>query len=219
MIVDWKTTHPLMRFVNLDNVLISRSAMVRAPAWGERVVDAAQTPLVVAGELGRQRIVWLSFDVLESTWPLRVSFPIFVANAVDWLNPATIRASQRHVAAGAPFRFTLNEPITEAELALPDGTTEALVLDPEAPELAVGNTGRQGIYQVRWGTNRVDFAVNLLDSAETRNQPREALDLGRFGTVEAVTVRRASVEVWRWIALAALAVLMFEWWFYHRRTA
>jgi hypothetical protein len=219
MIVDWKTAHPLMRFVNLDNVLISRSAAVPAPEWGERVVDAAQTPLIVAGELGRQRIVWVGFDLLESTWPLRVSFPIFVANAIDWLNPAMIRASQRHVAAGAPFRLSLDQPVGEAELRFPDDSSEALVLDPEAPELVVGNTGQQGVYQVQWGTNRIDFAVNLLDKAETYNQPRESLDMGRFGTVDAVTLRRASVEIWRWIALGALAVLLFEWWFYHRRTA
>jgi len=219
MIVDWKTTHPLMRFVSLDNVLISRSAAVPAPDWGERVVDASQTPLIVAGERGRQRIAWVGFDVLESTWPLRVSFPIFVANAIDWLNPAMIRASQRQVTAGAPFRLSLDQPVSEAELVFPDGNTQALVLDPEAPEFVIGNTGRQGVYRVQWGTNHVDFAVNLLDKAETRTEPREALDLGRFGTVDAVTFRRASVEIWRWIALVALAVLLFEWWFYHRRTA
>lgn len=219
MIVDWKTTHPLMRFVSLDNVMISRARAVPAPDWGERVVDSAQTPLVVAGERGRQRIVWIGFDLLESTWPLRVSFPIFMANAIDWLNPEMIRASQRQVAAGTPFRLSLDQPLSEAELVRPDGSREALVLDPQAPELVVGNTERQGVYRVQWGTNRIEFAVNLLNRAETLTQPRESLDMGRFGSVEAVTIRRASVEIWRWIALGALAVLLFEWWFYHRRTA
>ena len=32
-------------------------------------------------------------------------------------------------------------------------------------------------------------------------------------------VKRANVELWRWIAAAALAFLLFEWWFYHKRTA
>jgi hypothetical protein len=27
------------------------------------------------------------------------------------------------------------------------------------------------------------------------------------------------MEMWRWIVAIALAVLLFEWWFYHRRTA
>jgi hypothetical protein len=62
------------------------------------------------------------------------------------------------------------------------------------------------------------FAANVLDSMESNTQPRESLDFGRFGEVEATAVRKANLELWRWIAAAALAVLLFEWWFYHRRT-
>lgn len=218
-IVDWKSTHPLMRYVSLDNVVVSRSVAVPPPDWGERVIDAAQTPLLVAGDLGRQRIAWLAFDVLESTWPLRVSFPIFVANAVDWLNPATLRAAQQRVPAGMPFRMPLEQPLNRVEVTSPDGTTHPIPLDPSATELIYGNTDRQGVYQIRWENGETTFAVNLLSEAETRTQPREALDLGKFGTVAAATTRRASVEVWRWIALGALGIMMFEWWFYHRRTA
>jgi len=32
-------------------------------------------------------------------------------------------------------------------------------------------------------------------------------------------MRRANLEIWRWIAAFGLAVLLFEWWYYHRRTA
>ena len=219
VIVDWRLTHPLMRFVSLDNVLIARSTLITPPDWGVRVVDASATPLVVAGELGGQRVVWVGFDLLESTWPLRVSFPIFIANAVDWLNPATIRASQRLVRAGEPFRLTLDQPITSATVIRPDGQVDTVSVDPTTTEFVYGDTGRQGLYRLRWGTNETAFAVNLLDAQETDTWPREALDLGRFGTIEATVLRRASVEIWRWIALAALAVLLFEWWFYHRRTA
>lgn len=218
-IVDWRLTHPLMRFVSLDNVAIARSLRVAPPDWGVRVVDAAATPLVVAGELGRQRVVWVGFDLLESTWPLRVSFPIFVANAVDWLNPAAIRAGQRSVRAGEPFRLSLEQPTAAVTVTRPDGQAETVPVDPTAVEFVYGDTVRQGLYRLQWATNQTSFAVNLVDAQETDIRPREALDLGPFGTVEASVVRRASVEIWRWIALAALAVLLFEWWYYHRRTA
>ncbi len=37
-------------------------------------------------------------------------------------------------------------------------------------------------------------------------------------SVSATTLHRANMELWRTIAAIALCVLMFEWWYYHRRT-
>jgi Ca-activated chloride channel homolog len=218
-IVDWKATHPLLRFVTFDNVAIAKTASVKTPAWAVAVVESPQTPLVLAGELARQRIVWVGFDVLDSNWPMRISFPIFVANAVEWLNPASIQAGQLLVPAGNPFRLALEGSTTSAEVRLPDAVTRKLELDPKASELMFGDTARRGVYQLTAGTNTTTFCVNLLDAAETDTHPRSELDFGRFGTVSATTTKRANLELWRWIAAAALTVLLFEWWYYHRRTA
>ena len=48
--------------------------------------------------------------------------------------------------------------------------------------------------------------------------PRESLQLGRYTKVAATTLQRTNMELWRTIAGIALAVLMFEWWYYNRRT-
>ena len=96
-IVDWRSTHPVLRYVGFDNVQISKSLLVKTPTWAVSLVDSSQAPLIIAGELARQRIVWVGFDPLESNWPLRISFPIFIANAVDWLNPASARPFPRKV--------------------------------------------------------------------------------------------------------------------------
>ena len=218
-IVDWKSAHPLLRFVSFDNVQVARALAIKTPAWAIAVADSPQTPLILAGELARQRIVWLGFDTLESTWPLRISFPIFIANAVDWLNPASIQAAQLLVKAGEPFRLALGEPVKSAEMMYPDGATKSLSLDPNAQELVFGDTARQGVYRLTLGTNQMVFCVDLLDSAESDTHPRAELDFGKFGSVTATTMRRANLEIWRWIAAIGLAVLMFEWWYYHRRTA
>jgi Ca-activated chloride channel homolog len=219
LIVDWRSTHPLLRFVSFDNVNIARTRAVQTPPWAESIVDSTQAPLLLTGDFGRQRIVWVGFDLLESDWPLRVSFPIFIANAVDWLNPASIQAQHRLVPAGQPIRLALTEPVPTAVITSPDGREAVVTLDPQARELVFGQTTRQGIYRVSAGARETLFAVNLLDSIETNTRPREELDFGRFGEVAASTTRRANLEIWRWIAALGLAVLLFEWWYYHRRTA
>ena len=217
-IVDWKSAHPLLRFVNFDNVQLAESLAVKPPTWGLSLVDSAQTPLIIAGEISHQRLIWIGFDPLQSTWPLRISFPIFMANAVDWLNPASAVSSQFLVQPGSAFRLGLPQPIGSAQLTTPDGKTKSLSVEEGARELVIGDTSRQGVYRVKAGTNTVTFCVNLMDSNESNITPRDELPIGKYAKVAAATMRRASLELWRWIVLAGLLVLLFEWWWYHKRT-
>ena len=218
LIVDWKNTHSLLRFVNFDNVQIAEALQVKPPDWGVSLVDSPETPLIIAGQRDRQRIIWIGFDVLQSTWPLRLSFPIFIANAVEWLNPASTSAAELMVRAGDPFRHGLSQKITGAQLTGPDGKTKPLLIEPNASEILVGDTFRQGIYHLKAGTNDVTFCVNLMDSAESNITPREELPFGKYAKVAASMLKRANMELWRWIAGAGLLLLLFEWWFYHKRT-
>lgn len=94
-IVDWRGTHPLLRFVPFDNVAVAETLTAKTPTWTVPLVEARPTPLILAGELERCRVIWLGFDSLQSAWPLRVSFPIFIANAVEWLHPATVAGGCR----------------------------------------------------------------------------------------------------------------------------
>jgi Ca-activated chloride channel homolog len=199
-------------------VHVVKSLMVKTPSWAMSLAESPQASVIVAGELQHQRIVWVGFDALESDWPLRISFPIFIANASDWLNPANARNSQLLVHAGDPFRFSLSEPVTSAQITMPDNTTRKLEVQAKAKEIVFGETLRQGTYRLRAGTNDATFCVNLLDAAESNIKPRDELKLGKYSQVSATTLHRANMELWRWIAGVALAVLLFEWWYYHRRT-
>jgi hypothetical protein len=219
VIVGLKSTHPLLRFASLDNVQIKESLEVRTPNWATAIAESAQKTLIAAGEFQRRRIVWIGFDTLDSNWPLRVSFPIFIANAVEWLNPAAANAAQFSVRAGEPFRLNLVDPVAAAEVTLPDGSVRRLKLDADAREIVFGDTMKQGIYKLRAGTNATTFCVNVLDAAESDTTPRAEIQFGKYAKVKSTTQSRANMEIWRWFSLFALAVLLFEWWWYHKRTA
>lgn len=165
-----------------------------------------------------QRILWLGFDLLESNWPLRISFPIFIANAIEWLNPANAKNAQLLIKAGDAFRLPLAHPEKSAQVTVPGGLAKSFNLDPEASEFVFGDTYKQGAYQVRIGTNDMTFCVDLLDSAESNIKPRDEMQLGKYTKVAATSMQRANMELWRTIAALALLMLLAEWWYYHRRT-
>jgi hypothetical protein len=137
---------------------------------------------------------------------------------VEWLNPENARNAQLLVKAGDAFRLGLSEPQTSAQVTLPDGTVRKLALDSTANEVIFGDTFRQGVYHLRVGTNEATFCVDLLDGDESNIKPKVELQLGKYTKVSASTTHRANMELWRTIAAIALGVLLFEWWYYHRRT-
>lgn len=216
-VIDWRSTHPLMRFVGLESVQVGKTLSVAPPAWGQVVVESTRTPLVVAGDVGRSRVVWIGFDLLESTWPLRIGFPIFVANALEWLDPEGRRSVSDTVQPGQALRWPVVSDATEARVVRPDGTAETVAIGAGMREVLHAGTERQGIYRIESGTNSALYAVNLMDPAETDVRPAEKIDLGRRGDVAAADPVQGGRELWRIFAACVLAVMLLEWWWFHRR--
>jgi Ca-activated chloride channel family protein len=218
-IVDWKAAHPLLRYSGFDNVRVMREPRRQDPDVGHVAGrGAAGVAHVSPASWAANASSGSASTSLESEWPRRVSFPIFIANAVEWLNPANARSGQLLVKAGDPFRLALTEPVASAQVIVPGGAAKTLTLDPNANELVFGDTLKQGIYRVHLGTNETVFCVNLLDAAESNIKPHEAMELGKYTKVTATTKQRANMELWRTIATIGLGMLLFEWWYYHRRT-
>ena len=195
-VVDWKSGHPLLRFVSFDDVEIAEAFAVSSPFWGESLVESSQSPLLIAGELGGRRRLWIGFDTLRSTWPLRVSFPMFMANAVQWLNPSASSGQELTARTGDPIRVGFAAPGDSILVRRPDGKSEPLPWSSSMQSFVYGNTADQGIYTVTAGTNRVQFAANLMDAAESDSMPRAALTLAHGRQVEATGSSRADLEIW-----------------------
>ena len=217
-IVDWKSAHPLLRFVSFDDVEIADAYAVRSPFWGESLVESSRSPLLIAGEQGGQRRLWVGFDTIRSTWPLRVSFPMFMANAVRWLNPSLSKGRELNVQTGKPIQVGFESDEELVSVTRPNGQVGEIVHDPESKNFVYGNTLQSGLYRVGGTQEGFYFSASLLDSAESDTAPRTTLTFEGGRQVTATLKTRADLEIWRWIALSALAVLMFEWWYFHKRT-
>ena len=217
-IVDWNPAHPLLRFVTFEDLWIAEALKVRPTPSTKVILEAQETPLILAGEWRGRRWVWLGFDPLQSTWPLRVSFPIFIANAMQWLDPRRELIEQAVLPTGKSLIVPVKAGVSKATVQLPNGKSVEVSIDPQTGRLVFGQTDRQGLYQVQFGERTLRFAANLLSLQETKLWPRQELALGKFTLVKADTGKRADLEVWRWFALAALALMLVEWWYYHTRT-
>ncbi len=221
-ILDWSRTHPLMRYVDLANVSVSRAFNVQPAPWAQTLAETDDGPLIVAGERGEGRCAWVGFPLLESDMPLRIAFPIFLTNSLEWL-------SARPGAAAGVTRpgevVALSGKAGAIWIKRPDGGSDSLPAPrgTDAP-LLYDRTNRVGVYQATGsGGFSQTFAVSLLSRTESRTAPVAkpqvvVTDAPAPGEVVrsagSVTVRR---EIWQYAAAIVLAILCGEWLFFHRR--
>lgn len=219
-IVDWDDAHPVMRYVNFGNVTVLKAQAWQVPKTASVLVDSSGGPLLVAAESDRYRVIATSFEVFDSDWPLRRSMPLFLKNAVNWASEVSSRRRATAQKTGEPLVIPPVADGTTALLARPDGPQESIAVSPERNTYVKG-IDTVGLYTVSGlpGGKEADrvFAVNLADPQESDNAARNKIKVGEQDLEATPAAIVARSEIWRWLALAALALLMAEWWVYHRR--
>lgn len=214
--------HPILRWTAIDNVGVAY-AFKLIPGEGDKVVGASnEGALIVAGQRQGTKFVGVGFDVRQSDFPLRIAWPVFLLNTINWFveEDSEYLSSFKtgdvwHVPAplGAANEATLIDPANvRHRVPVQDGRavffgTRAGFYRLIKPNAKPGDVGGD-----------VMFAANLVDPLESVIAPRAELivDGKKGGEVAGfkVGVRR---ELWIYLLLAVAAISAIEWATYHRR--
>jgi hypothetical protein len=206
--------HPIVRFTALRDVNMAEGLRVEL-APGDRVVAGDQgLPLIVTGTRNAKRMVALLFDVRRSDLPLRVAWPLVLLNSIDFF----VQEDAGYLSSyetGRTWHVPVPAGSTTATLIAPNGEERTV---PVVEGRAVATGRRAGFYRLRTGDVEDVFAANLGPSEEAVLTAPEELPLAgapyRPPEVVAPAVR---TEIWMMLVLAALGVLVAEWFTYHRR--
>jgi hypothetical protein len=238
-IIDWDRASPLLANVDLGDVAIADSLLVRPPAGGSVLTESNAGPIAAIAPRDSYQDAVLGFEIVgldtdgtrtaNTNWPIRPSFPTFWLNVLEYL---ATRGEQQESAAARPGQtVNLQAPAAAEQLTVvaPD-RRETLVPRSEQDAFTFTNTDTPGIYQVRQGDAVIErFAVNLFDRAESDIAVRPTQDPEsstlrpadiRIGHVDvAATTDRAPArqEAWKIVLACALFVLLLEWYIYNRR--
>jgi len=217
--------HPIVRFTALDDVNIARGHKL-APEPGDKVVGASEEgPILVAGTRDGHKFVAMGFDTRESDLTLRVAWPVFLLNTINWFSDddATYLSSFR---TGDVWRIPVAGDFDEASLKLPSGIFtdvpvhegRAVFLGQHAGFYELSAKAHRGDARDMSTTPKTAFAANLLDTDESTIAPSDTLvvDGKPAGALEGfhVGVRR---EIWIYLLIAAVLLTAVEWATYHRR--
>jgi hypothetical protein len=215
----WNETHPVLRHVALDYVYVGESETVKLPREAEVLVEGPQGPVLFRYAAGSRQYLVLTFAVERSTWVSKLSFPVFVYNAIRYLGGGDSDTDRGPVRPGDTLRIPVSPDAREIKLFRPNRSAVTLTADV-AGQAYFGGTDRVGVYRTEGGVpGRDRFAVNLEDEWESDIAPPSApLKIGTNVVVrELAAIQTATPEVWRWFVGAALVLVLFEWWVYNRR--
>ena len=215
-VLDWNRTHDVLRFVDLTDLHVARARSVVEDGTLRTVVEGDQGPLVLAGERHGGRVLYLTFDPLQSDLPLRVAFPVMLLNAASWMTQARGTADVGGlVATGSAYTLPVAGEAPEVVVTLPSGRRVRGMVTGGV--LRFSGIDEVGVYRVETPDGRVSFAANLASRRESRIAPMRDLGLGQETAVKAASAAAGRREIWRELALAGVALLVIEWFLWNRR--
>jgi hypothetical protein len=207
---------PLLTNVDLQDVHIARSQDLRASKFGRSLITSLQTPLVLVRDEPFRQVLF-GFDLHDSDLPLRVAFPILLQNLSEWILPPTVPSHSFH--PDEPVTIVPETGATSVTVVRPDGSRRSLAGGSVATFRDTGLMGLYTVEQVVSGkVERSWFTVNLFSEQISQLKPVERLTLPPSTDTAAAAhvARRGQLEIWPWIALLALVVVVIEWMAFHR---
>jgi Ca-activated chloride channel homolog len=220
-VASWDRDDPILGFVDIRDLNIARASKIDVPRWAKPLISTSDgTPLMLAGQDGDRRVTLLPFDLQQSNLPLMSAFPIMMANVVNYLSPPGVVQSSE-VQTGSPESLS---PLPQVQSVRVTGPND------QATEFRTGQgpityaaTDVPGLYRVQQlvqgGQQTVDddvFAANLANPDESDIRPR-LTGLNNPGPLDS-GLTRLQKEIWGVLAAVVLPLLLFEWFWFHRRT-
>jgi hypothetical protein len=225
-LIDWRRDHPVLRGLPLDGVAIAQARGVM-PAEGVGVLVLARAdagPAIVEVADERSRAIVTTFAPTDSNWPLNWSFVVFLAQAVRYLGDERAAAGSGpapgEIQTGDIIRERVPSGVAEVEVVTPTGERRRMPVGSDG-QVVLGPVEAVGPYRLSWssGSGRSSrlVAANLLDSAESDVRASEELALATAAVGAATGQTKLERRLWPWLILAALGVIMLEWFVYNRK--
>jgi hypothetical protein len=225
LFTEWQRDHPINRHLALQNVAVEKAAGLEPVTGWQKLAKSFDDPLVLLREEADRRTLVVTFDTTTTDLPLRVAFPIMMANAIRYLGGA--EAGERWLSP--PLGSILTRAEVEKLFAHDASDSNApiqAVLTPDGGRIPLESdrtlvpVTRAGFYRgvTAVGETNTLFAANLSNPRESRIKPSETLPLrSKEPLAEIKEGFRLGYEPW--IVLACLAVFLSvtEWVLFHRR--
>ncbi|MCY3742121.1 MAG: BatA and WFA domain-containing protein [Candidatus Poribacteria bacterium] len=202
IITDWERTHPILQHVHLENVQIGTAYQVTPPSTAQVLARSFESPVLFIDVKPNRKVVFAAINILESDLPLRIAFPVIIANTIQWFQQRS-EILEYHLHTGEVLKQqiesidAISQPELKTETDSPESTSKVVKitgpedktweLPVEGDALLFEQTLRAGFYELK--------ISEAADSTSAEEQPPpEVSDATKdnSGTIWAVNLADAA---------------------------
>ena len=230
-VADVQKDHPALGLSGLEKLALGKGVRVElmpdTPV--KSIANSDKGPVVLEVTDAATHAMVVTFDPFSTNWALDSGWVLFLADALSYLGEVNTGTAGGLIQTGTVMQSRLPSGAADVTLALPD--RESAVLETGADgSVAYGPVNQIGLYTLSWkgqataldtesgGRARRALAANLTDPMESDTTAAPQLSLARevvaSATDQDVNVTR---KLWPYLVLAALVVILLEWFVYNRK--
>jgi hypothetical protein len=214
-----RQTAAILEGLSFGGVSFGPPQAIARPNWASTQLARGEQPLILRGRDGPHEIAIWNFDLASGNLPTRLAFPLLVARTLRDLLPAPLPTA---ILSGEALPLHLDPRSTSVAITAPDGQRSTLAA---SQSFGLDMLTQPGFYRIEaQGLNR-QVGVNAGSARESdlrAQRGSESSAQAEQSTAEwAAPLRdtnrsRRLTDLWPWLALGALALLMLEWGYIHR---
>lgn len=214
---------PRTRFVDVSQFNLLGFHIITNIGWATPLIAVEGGAILYAGETDGRQIAIMPFDLRESDLPLQISYPILMANLLEWFTPRAVLTLADSAQVGDVIPIT---PPFSAQIAriTPPNDAPQITLNITSSTVVFADTNAIGVYQLELLEGNTvlssqQFAVNLFSAQESNIAP---VPIDAFTIADATILTTPEAEIGQqeigWVfALLAMLVLLIEWIIYQQR--
>jgi len=166
VIVDWRTKHPVLKYIDLTNLFAAKCHKMILPRDADVLAEFNETPALALVRRNGSEFLLAGFDVLQSNWPFEPGFVLFCYNAAGFLGMQLGGGQEMNLKVGEPIVVEGLDGQITAKIDGPD-VSGIEIMSGVSGSLRFPGTDRAGTYRLGIGEQPARFfAVNMLDPKE-----------------------------------------------------
>ena len=223
-VVSWNRADPLLGHITLNDIIVLDQPTLKEnvreldfESLGYRIlIHGSKGPLLLTKQYDSHVEYILTVDAARTTLPYRVAFPVILSNLVrQAMHHAGLQEVQAHHTGVFPPMEVIGEKSYTWQY--PSGQTQRVTSNVRGKliGLACPSTGE---YSLKDGGDTVlSLGASLLNSDESSLQSVEQLQFRELSITAAAKPIAMDRSFWPTLLWIALAILIFEWWYFHRQ--